>query len=45
MTNQFNNRYIFFIGIGGIGMSGLAELMIDEGCKVAGSDKNSSHIT
>lgn len=47
MTNQFNNKfkYIFFIGIGGIGMSGLAELMIDEGCKVAGSDTKGSHIT
>jgi UDP-N-acetylmuramate--alanine ligase len=47
MTNQFNNKfkYIFFIGIGGIGMSGLAELMIDEGCKVSGSDTKASHIT
>lgn len=47
MANQIINKfkYIFFIGIGGIGMSGLAELMIDEGCKVVGSDNNSSHIT
>lgn len=47
MANKFINKfeYIFFIGIGGIGMSGLAELMIDQGCRVAGSDNNSSHIT
>ncbi len=42
MKINFNN--IYFIGIGGISMSGLAELMIDEGLHVAGSDKNNSHI-
>lgn len=42
MENNFNN--IYFIGIGGISMSGLAELMLDEGCNVSGSDKNNSHI-
>jgi len=42
MENNFNN--IYFIGIGGISMSGLAELMIDEGLFVAGSDRNDSHI-
>ncbi len=42
LFEKFN--YIYFIGIGGISMSGLAELMLDEGCKVAGSDKCSSHI-
>jgi len=42
MENNFNN--IYFIGIGGISMSGLAELMLDEGCQVSGSDKNNSHI-
>lgn len=42
MKNNFNN--IYFIGIGGISMSGLAELMLDEGLYVAGSDKNDSHI-
>ena len=29
---------IFFIGIGGIGMSGIAELMSDQGYKISGSD-------
>jgi UDP-N-acetylmuramate--alanine ligase len=42
MKNNFNN--IYFIGIGGISMSGLAELMVDEGCIVSGSDKSNSHI-
>lgn len=42
MKNNFN--HIYFIGIGGISMSGLAELMLDEGCKISGSDKNNSHI-
>nr|WP_312578813.1 UDP-N-acetylmuramate--L-alanine ligase [Sedimentibacter sp.] len=42
MENNFNN--IYFIGIGGISMSGLAELMLDEGRNVSGSDKNNSHI-
>lgn len=42
MENNF--EHIYFIGIGGISMSGLAELMLDEGCKVSGSDKNNSHI-
>jgi UDP-N-acetylmuramate--alanine ligase len=42
MKNKFN--HIYFIGIGGISMSALAKIMIDEGCKVSGSDRNSSHI-
>ncbi len=39
---KFN--HIYFIGIGGISMSALAEIMIDEGVKVTGSDRSSSHI-
>ncbi|MEL7647769.1 MAG: UDP-N-acetylmuramate--L-alanine ligase [Sedimentibacter sp.] len=42
MDNQFN--HIYFIGIGGISMSALAEIMIEEGVRVSGSDRNSSHI-
>jgi len=42
MENNFNN--IYFIGIGGISMSGLAELMLDKGLTVSGSDRNDSHI-
>lgn len=39
-----NSKYknIFFIGIGGISMSALAELMLHKGYNVFGSDKNSS---
>lgn len=42
MNENFN--HIYFIGIGGISMSGLAELMLAENHKVSGSDKNNSHI-
>ena len=39
MSNtNFNNFTIHFVGIGGIGMSGIAELMIDLGYKIQGSD-------
>ena len=33
-----SNLIIHFIGIGGIGMSGIAELMIDQGYLIQGSD-------
>ncbi len=36
---------VHFIGIGGIGMSGLAEILLDQGFKVTGSDLNRSDIT
>lgn len=39
------NKHIYFIGIGGISMSGLAEIMYDRGYKVSGSDMKSSTIT
>ena len=29
---------IFFIGIGGIGMSGIAEVLVNQGFEVSGSD-------
>lgn len=37
-------RHIHFIGIGGISMSGLAEIMINEGYVVSGSDAKESSI-
>lgn len=43
MSDNYNR--IHFIGIGGISMSGLAELMLDEGHRVSGSDRVRSHIT
>ncbi|MCK5164995.1 MAG: UDP-N-acetylmuramate--L-alanine ligase, partial [Desulfobacula sp.] len=39
------NYHIHFIGIGGIGMSGIAELLINLEYKVSGSDLKLSHIT
>jgi UDP-N-acetylmuramate--alanine ligase len=38
-------RKLHFVGIGGIGMSGIAEILIDEGFLVTGSDKASSENT
>ena len=32
-------RSIHFVGIGGIGMSGLAQMFLDLGCTVTGSDR------
>jgi len=39
------NKKIHFIGIGGISMSGLAEILIKNSYRVSGSDMQSSHIT
>ncbi|MDW2797033.1 UDP-N-acetylmuramate--L-alanine ligase [Clostridium boliviensis] len=36
---------VHFIGIGGISMSGLAEILIDEGFTVTGSDSHESELT
>lgn len=36
---------IHFIGIGGISMSALARILMDDGCVVTGSDMKASHIT
>lgn len=44
MKNDSRNK-IHFIGIGGIGMSGLAEYYLKSGWKVNGSDLCKSHIT
>jgi UDP-N-acetylmuramate--alanine ligase len=37
--------HIHFVGIGGIGMSGIAELLLNLGYKVSGSDTSSSDLT
>ena len=37
--------HVHFIGIGGISMSGLAEILIDRGFTVTGSDMNRSELT
>lgn len=38
-------RRIHFVGIGGIGMSGIAEICIRLGCEVSGSDQTSNKMT
>ena len=38
--NIASNEIVHFIGIGGIGMSGLAQIMKNMGFKVQGSDSN-----
>lgn len=37
--------HIYFIGIGGISMSGLAEILLSEGFRVSGSDRAPSSLT
>jgi len=36
---------VHFIGIGGISMSGLAEILLEEGFQVSGSDAQKSPLT
>ncbi len=36
---------IYFVGIGGISMSGLAEILLDAGFRVSGSDRDKSALT
>ena len=38
-------KKIHFVGIGGIGMSGIAEILLDQGFAVSGSDKALSEVT
>ncbi|SKA95381.1 UDP-N-acetylmuramate--L-alanine ligase [Caloramator quimbayensis] len=44
LYNDVNKR-VHFIGIGGISMSGLAEILIDYGYNVSGSDRAASRLT
>jgi UDP-N-acetylmuramate--alanine ligase len=45
MLGWLKTTKLHFIGIGGIGMSGIAEVLLDLGYKVSGSDLNSSPVT
>lgn len=38
-------RRIHFIGIGGAGMSGIAEVLHNQGYRISGSDASASHVT
>ena len=37
--------HVYFVGIGGISMSGLAEILSSEGFRVSGSDRQESAMT
>jgi len=38
-------REVHFVGVGGIGMSGIAEVLLNLGYRVTGSDLSESDIT
>ena len=38
-------RHVHFVGVGGIGMSGIAELLANLGYVVSGSDEKRSAVT
>jgi len=40
-----NIKKVHFVGIGGIGMSGIAEILFSQGFEISGSDKNLTEIT
>jgi UDP-N-acetylmuramate--alanine ligase len=45
MLGWLKTTKLHFIGIGGIGMSGIAEVLLDLGYKISGSDLNASAVT
>ncbi len=45
MTGYFPKKRFHFVGIGGVGMSGIAEILLNEGHDVSGSDRQASEIT
>jgi UDP-N-acetylmuramate--alanine ligase len=38
-------KHVHFVGIGGVGMSGIAEVLVNSGFKVSGSDLKGSEVT
>ncbi len=42
---MFKQKHIHFVGIGGIGMSAIAQVLFQKGFKVSGSDISQNHIT
>lgn len=40
-----NISHIYFVGIGGIGMSGIAEILLNQGFRVSGSDMALTEVT
>lgn len=45
MSSDTHTRCVHFIGVGGVGMSGIARVAADSGMKVTGSDLNASRYT
>ena len=55
MNNQKNKHFpipemrrirrIHFVGIGGVGMSGIAEVLLNQGYDISGSDRQESPVT
>jgi len=45
LKKLFKGLTVHFIGIGGIGMSGIAEVLVHQGLTVSGSDSNESATT
>lgn len=45
MNKQDNSQHYHFVGIGGIGMSALANILLDRGITVSGSDLALSYVT
>ena len=42
---EFYFGHVYFMGIGGISMSGLAEILLDQGFSISGSDMKESALT
>jgi UDP-N-acetylmuramate--alanine ligase len=42
---EIKQKHIYFMGIGGIGMSGIAEILLDFGYQISGSDIRVSNVT
>ena len=42
---KMNFNHVYFIGIGGIGMSAVADILLELGYQVSGSDAKSSNVT
>ncbi len=45
MVKLGHTKHLHFVGVGGIGMSGLAELLLNQGYTVSGSDMTATDIT
>ncbi len=41
----YEYKHVYFMGIGGVSMSGLAMILMDKGHKISGSDRNPSEYT